>query len=186
MHWVCGILVRCFGNPDCHQLGECFACWSQSAKTPSSHTNKFPNPYLASPCTRSCWYGRWKHGWGGPDARRPWHQDRHCTSMRVGVAQAQGSALHRHGARRCTITRIGTALFLPYPQHEGFGWNWALRGPQLHQYTGRCPRRSQGRFHAMRALKISKPYNSAAGHFHHLSVPHTGWRTTNHLQDLIA
>ena len=26
MDWVCGILLRCFGKSDCHQLGECFAC----------------------------------------------------------------------------------------------------------------------------------------------------------------
>ena len=26
MHWVCGVLPRCFGKSDCHQLGECFAC----------------------------------------------------------------------------------------------------------------------------------------------------------------
>ena len=23
MHWVCGVLLRCFGKSDCHQLGEC-------------------------------------------------------------------------------------------------------------------------------------------------------------------
>ena len=23
MRWVCGVLLRCFGRSDCHQLGEC-------------------------------------------------------------------------------------------------------------------------------------------------------------------
>ena len=154
MHCVCGILPRWFGKSSCHQLGEYFACWWQSAKTPSK--NKFPNPYLASLCTRLCWYGKWKNGWGRPKheghdngigTARAWgRRGRHCIGTGRGAAQSQGSALHKlcHSHTTKGVAEIGRCV-----------------GHHARRCPGKCPRRSHGHFHAMSALTISKPYNSA-------------------------
>ena len=70
-------------------------------------TGKFPNPYIASLCTRLRWYCKWKKplvGWA--QCVKPWQRDRKCPGMRenagVRIAQALGAALHNQKARHCT------------------------------------------------------------------------------------
>ena len=100
---------------------------------------------------------------------KPWQRDCNCPGMResaiVGIAQAQGAALHNQRAalhrlrhthktkgfaeiERCAVTACGVARGTPAALH------------------GQC--------HAMRALKTSKPFVFAAGDSNIFLLLHTG------------
>ena len=136
-------------------------CMLIAIRKDTFNTNKFLNPYLAS---REDWVG-WAAPWAQCDKVM-------TTGSALHVTQAQGSALHRHGARRWTITTLGAAQIMPQPKMKDFSEIGRCVGHRPWWCTGggECPRRSHVHFHAMCALKIPKPYNSAAGEFHQPSA----------------
>ena len=145
MRWVRSVLLHCFGSSDCHQLGECFACWSKSAKKQPSTQVVSPHPCLLVSLAHGCVGTASGKKTSGANPMREANDNRIgiARAFRVGNAQAQGSTLHRHYKRRCTGTS-GAAQVVSYPQNEGFCWGLALRGPPppaIHRKKAKCPRR---------------------------------------------
>ena len=102
MHWVCKVLLHCFGEADCHQLGECL----HDEGGPRRHhittfnTAKFPNPYLVLFCTRLCWYRKWKKKGGVGQCVENIAKGLELRRRRG--RQAQGAALHNQKVWCCT------------------------------------------------------------------------------------
>ena len=93
-----------------------FAWWLRSAKAPhlTRASSRIHILYrFAHGCVDTA---SGKNGWGGPNA---WNHGKG-----IGIARAwrkaQGSALHRHRARRCTIRGLGAAQGTSYPQNKSF------------------------------------------------------------------
>ena len=156
MHWVCNVSLHCFGRSDCHQLGK-FCMMIAIRENTTFSTSKFPNPYTASLAHGCCGTVSRKHGRVGPicvktlskgselHGHEGKRMGRHCTSTGRGAAQSEGSALHKV----CHIHKM-----------KGFAEIGRCAGHRPRQYTGKCSRRSHGHFHAMQALKTSKPCNA--------------------------
>ena len=147
--------MRCFAalfwKSDCHQLSD--VCMMITVRQSTTfNMGKFPNLYLASPCTMLCWYRKWKKTVGlGPvretrakGSELPGHKGkrrgRHCTGT---VAQ------------RCAIRRLGAARVASYPQTKRFSWDWASRGHRLRRCAGKCPRRCTA--NAMQCVPWKRP-----------------------------
>ena len=109
-----------------------FAWWLRSAKSPHLTRVNSRIHIMLSLCARLCWHCKWQKTVGWAQCVKPWQRDRNCPGMR----KAQGSALHRHRARRCTIRGLGAAQVTSYPQNKGFCWNWALRGDRPRRCAG--------------------------------------------------
>ena len=87
-----------------------FYMLTQSARTPSPQLSS--RIHLFHRFAHGCvaWYGKWKKrvGWAQCEGHNTGsaHEGRHCTSA--------GPALHKHGARHCTITWLGIAQTLQF------------------------------------------------------------------------
>ena len=122
---------------------------------------KFPNPYLVFFFARLCSLlvpqVEKRVGWA--HCVKPWQRDRNCLGMResavVGIAQAQGAALHNQKARRCTSYVIPTKQMVLLRLSVAWSPPAAVRGEMPAALHGQC--------HAMRALKTSKSSMFAAG-----------------------
>ena len=102
-----------------------------------------------------------KVGWA--QCVKPWQRDWNSPGMResagVGIAQAQGPALHNEQARRFTGYVITTKQRVLLRLSVARSPPAALRGEMPAALHGQC--------HAMRALRTSKPSMLAAGDFQH-------------------
>ena len=103
---------------------------------------------FAHGCVGQC---KWQKRWGGPNA---WNHGKGIGIARA-WGKAQGSALHRHRARHCTIRGLGTAQVTSYPQNKGFCWDWALRGDRPRRCAGKRPRRCTA--NAMQCVHFKRP-----------------------------
>ena len=125
------------------------------------NTGKFPNQYLASLCTRLCWYCEWKKRVGWEQCVKPSQRDWNCPGMRenagVGIAQAQGAALHSQ--------RLGVAQVTSYPKKQRVLLRSSVARSPPAALRKEMPAALHGQCHAMRALKTSKPSMFAAGDF---------------------